>query len=280
MIPIQKMKPNQSIEYLETAKSLAKKAAAEVIRLMDQPIATARKEDKTIVTEADLISDRILCTGLREAYPDHGIISEEDGVSGNVDSDYIWLIDPLDGTKAYAKGIAGFAIMVGLLKRGEPYLGVVVDPVEGYIYEAIRGQGAFITRQDRRERITVSKRNNYKEMPLVVSTGFPGSKLEILKSELCLPVVDPINSVGIKVGIVVRQEADIYLNHHSVCLWDTCAPQIILEEAGGAFTRLDGAPLEYKLEAPYSHKSLTLATNGTRHDDLVLLISDKKLLVS
>ncbi len=264
-------------QLLQTARSLAEEAAAEVMRLKDQPLNSERKADQSLVTTADLNADKILREGLLEAFPDHGILSEESGILGNPKSEYVWLVDPLDGTKAYAKGIPGFSVMVGLLHQGWPYVGVVVDPITGRTYEASRGGGAYLTEGGSRQSLWVSKRSDYADMPVVVSTGFPQASLKELQIELTGPLLAPINSVGIKVGHVVRQEADVYINHHPVHLWDTCAPQIILEEAGGLFTRIDGTPLEYQLEAPYSHQALTLATNGTRHGDLVSLIEEEKI---
>jgi 3'(2'), 5'-bisphosphate nucleotidase len=260
--------------YLSVVRDLAKRASQTVLELLKNPIAKARKEDRSWVTEADLQSDRILREGLAKAFPDHAILSEEDGLSGKEGSDWVWLIDPLDGTKAYAKGIAGFAVMVGLLKEGIPCLGVVVDPLQDLIYEAVRGEGATLTSQGKRTRLKVSLRDDFSKMPLITSTGFKEEILRRIVDRLRTPVCDPINSVGIKVGMVVRQEADIYLNHHSVHYWDTCAPQVILEEAGGRFTRLDGKRLEYRMDGPFEHGSLTLATNGTRHEELVGILAE------
>ncbi len=261
-------------EFLATASRLAQQAALKVMELLKGPIAKERKEDRSLVTEADLRSDAILREGLARAFPDHAILTEESGLSSNLKSDWTWLIDPLDGTKAYAKGIPGFSIMVGLLKRGQPHLGVVVDPLEGFVYESVRGGGATITLKGEKKRIEVSKRKEFSEMPLVVSTGFPADKLRRIRGQLRGPLLDPINSVGIKIGLLVRQKADIYVSHHSVHYWDTCAPQVILEEAGGVFTRLDGRPLTYSMDSNFSHGSLTLASNGRCHAELVRLLLD------
>lgn len=256
-------------KFLRTASQLAQEAAQVVVELRQQPITESRKADKTLVTQADLSADRILREGLSKAFPDHAILTEEDGLSGVPGSDWVWLVDPLDGTKAYAKGIAGFSVMVGLLKEGRPYLGVVVDPMEGLVYEAMIGQGAWLLKEGKKTRLKVSDRRDLSIMPLVTSTGISSEILEKVKKILPGPLCEPINSVGIKVGLLVRQKADIYVNHHFAHYWDTCAPQVILEEAGGKFTRLDGKPLEYRLDSSYKHASLTLATNGTRHEELV-----------
>jgi 3'-phosphoadenosine 5'-phosphosulfate (PAPS) 3'-phosphatase len=107
-------------------------------------------------------------------------------------------------------------------------------------------------------------------MPVVTSTGLPEALGEALRGRFPGPWIPPVNSVGVKVGYVVRQLVDIYINHHSVHYWDTCAPQIILEEAGGEMTLIDGKPLRYLLkEGDYRHPAPTLATNHVRHEDVL-----------
>ncbi len=260
-------------QFLHVAKKLAGDASNEILLLLRNPILKHHKPDRSPVTEADLRSDEILRKGLAQAFPDHAILTEEAGLAGNPSSEFVWLVDPLDGTKAYAEGLPGFCVMVGLLKEGQPYLGVIMDPLDQRLYEAIRGQGAFLTYQGKRKQLHVSKRRQFSEMPLVVSTGFPEKELKAIQQKLDSELLPPINSVGIKVGLLVRQEADIYLNHHSVSLWDTCAPQVILEEAGGVITKLDGPPLQYSLTEPFSHHCKTLASNGQRHEELVKIFA-------
>ncbi len=155
-------------EWLATARTLAEQAAVAVMQMKDGPLNKQRKADKSIVTAADLKADQILREGLQAAVPEHSIITEESGLHGTSDAEYVWLIDPLDGTKAFAKGIPGFAVMVGLLQQGQPYLGVVVDPIEGRTYEAIRGGGASITEAGERRALHVSDRADYTAMRLVV----------------------------------------------------------------------------------------------------------------
>jgi len=250
------------------AKNLGKEAGQAILDRLHDPMMKAKKKDGSWITDADLQSNQYILKGLQKNFPDHAILTEESGLSGNPHSPYTWVVDPLDGTKAYAKGIPGFCVMIGLLKGEKPVLGVVVDPLEGHVYEAIKGQGAYHTYKGHRQRLSVSKRNDFSKMSLVISTGFPGDTLEKIRQILSGPLVAPINSVGIKVGLLVRQEGDLYINHHSVHYWDTCAPQVILEEAGGIFTRLDGKPLTYEIEKTFSHDSPTLATNNTRHSEI------------
>lgn len=263
------MPDNSDERLLSEAGSLARQAAETIRSFFNQPFKKEKKADHSPVTSADLASDRLIREGLRRAFPAHGILTEESGLEPQTSKQWIWVVDPLDGTKAFAKGIPGFCVMIGLLKDLKPYLGVVVDPLEGHEYHAVRGQGCFHRYRGTQAPCRVSQRSDFKKMPLVISTGFPDPKLERAKRELGCPVLPPINSVGIKVGLLVRQIGDIYLNHHGVHYWDTCAPQVILEEAGGKMTLLDGAPLRYELPSARVHPMPTLATNGTRHADLV-----------
>lgn len=271
------MPKNNPAYFLSTAKSLALKASEEILKLLENSLPHTKKADNSIVTEADLRSDQIILEGLQKEFSTHGFLTEETGLVGDQNSEFIWVVDPLDGTKAYAKGIPGFSVMIGLLKEGKPYLGVVADPLEGHLYEAIRGEGAFHTLKGKREKLQVSNRNDFKEMPMVISTGFPKDKLEIIQKKLGGEIVPPINSVGIKVGLIVRQIGDIYINHHPVSYWDTCAPQIILEEAGGKFAKLNGDELEYQLNSPFAGEGLTLGTNGKRDQELIEIL--EKILV-
>lgn len=265
--PLQKIMTSQ---YLQIALQLAIDAAKAVMEIRRRGnISQNRKEDRSLVTEADLRSDQIIREGLTKVFPDHGILTEEDGLSGRSGSDWVWLVDPLDGTRAYAKGIAGFSVMVGLLHQGQPVVGVVVDPLEDRIYEAVKGSGAYLTEHGKRTRLQVSKRDHFPEMPLVTSTDCPKEFLDKVRSQLDCPLITPINSVGIKIGLLVRQVADIYLSHHPVHYWDSCAPQIILEEAGGRLTYLNGCSLDYSMEGTHEHQKLILASNGTQHAGLV-----------
>lgn len=255
--------------WLGFAENLAAEAAATVMTFFQKDLPTSHKADASPVTEADLASDRLLRAGLRKNFPSHAVLTEENGLDGDAKSEHVWLIDPLDGTKAFAKGIPGFCVMVGLLRQGRPLLGVVVDPLEGRVYRGLRGAGASMSAAGETVELKVSDRRDFSKMPLIVSTGFPEAPLKKIEADFGSPLLPPINSVGIKVGLLVRGEADLYVNHHPVSYWDTAAPLLILEEAGGTFTALDGRPLDYTMVPPFGHGRKTLASNGERHAEVV-----------
>jgi 3'(2'),5'-bisphosphate nucleotidase len=260
--------------FLEAARTVALEAGRRAMELLRSPLETARKADHSIVTNADHDANAIICGSLRRLFPDHSILSEETGWDGPSSSDYVWLIDPIDGTRAFAKGFPGFSVMVGLLRKGKPVAGVVYDPRAQTLFEAEQGQGAFLVGPTRRVPLHVSKHTDWLAMPVVTSKGFPEQMQRGFEQKCGSTFLDPINSVGVKVGYLVRQLADIYLNHHPVHLWDTCAPLAILEEAGGRMTHWDGSPLTYFLEGDLTHPSGTVATNGSRHEDVIDIVRD------
>jgi len=262
-----------SSSFLEVARVLAQQAAERLMELRNTTLVHQRKADHSLVTNADHDADRIIREGLRRAFPDHAILTEESGLDGSPGAEYMWVVDPLDGTKAYANGISGFSVMIGLLKAGKPLAGVVVDPMENYVYEAMKGQGCYILHDANRVSAHVSSRDDFSAMPVITSTGFPQKVEKNLQAQFTGPWIPALNSVGVKVGYVVRQSADIYINHHGVHYWDTCGPQIILEEAGGLMTFLDGSPLHYALEeGSYRHMGPTLASNSVRHQEILSLL--------
>lgn len=263
--------------FLDVARALSLEAAARLMELRLTPLVKERKPDHSLVTNADHDADRIIRAGLRKAFPDHAILTEESGMDGSSKAEFVWVVDPLDGTRAYAKGITGFSVMTGLLKNGRPLAGVVVNPLEGFCYEGLLGEGAFCTFEGVRKRVYVSARAKLREMPVITSTGFPQKIEQTLHQALPGPWVPAVNSVGVKVGALIRQAADIYINHQAVHYWDTCAPQIMLEEAGGVITFLDGTNLSYDLEAgSYRHRGPTLATNGPAQGQVLEILRTLK----
>jgi fructose-1,6-bisphosphatase/inositol monophosphatase family enzyme len=160
--------------FLPVIRGLALHAGRRIHELMKTELVRTRKADRSLVTNADHESNDILRQGLRRAFPAHAVVSEETGREGPASADYVWMIDPLDGTKAYAQGIPGFSVMAGLLKDEKPVLGVVYDPLGGHLYEAAKGAGCFYTAgRAARTAASVSRRDRWSETPMITSTGFP-----------------------------------------------------------------------------------------------------------
>src|SRR5258706_2332884 len=206
--------------FLDVARSLAVQAAHRITDLLRSPLVRMRKPDHSLVTNADHEADKIIRQGLSKAFPDHAILTEESGLQGSPRAEYMWVVDPVDGTKAYASGVPGYSVMIGLLKEGKPFAGVVVDPLEGHIFEAYRGRGAYHTLGKVRKRVRVSTRQAFAQMSVITSTDFPKAMESPLRASLPGSWIPSLSSVGIKVGVMVRKLAEIYINHRRVHFWD------------------------------------------------------------
>jgi 3'(2'), 5'-bisphosphate nucleotidase len=258
---------------LRLAVELAEKAGAAILRVRAEGAAGAevrRKADASPVTRADLDADALIRAGLREAFPDDAVISEEHAATGGT-SGRVWVIDPLDGTKAFVAGTEDFAVQVGLVIDGEPVLGVVYEPETRRLFHAIKGVGAFLGmgRGTTIRQLRVSKRTEYADMTFLTSSSMGDGAQQAILDALGMADGGRIRSVGCKVGKLVRRDADVYYSAHPVHVWDSCAPLVVLEAAGGRATRLDGSALSYAdLSNTQVHAGPLLATNGHRLDDL------------
>lgn len=253
---------------LQLAAALAQVAGAAIERIRLEGFSAERKPDRSLVTRADLAAEALIRRGLIDAFPDDGLLSEESAGIIASSSGRTWVVDPLDGTHAYVHGQPGYAVQIGLLDGGVPALGVVYEPLFGRVYQAIRGRGAWLSTPEdpTPRRLSVSARSLRAEMPLITSTSMKAEEREHLRSGLGLADAGGLRSVGCKVGALVRQLADVYVSEHPVHLWDSLAPLVVLEEAGGIMTLADASPLRYDL-APehHCHPGPFVASNATAH---------------
>lgn len=248
---------------LEVAAALARRAAAEVLRIEREGVTRDRKADRSIVTNADHASDRILRDGLRAAFPSIPILTEESGLEGDAAAGTFWAVDPLDGTRAFARGEEGFAVMLGLVEGNRPVLGAVLDPRRDALYLAAEGCGAWIEETGRpRRRLAPAPHSGPPR--LVVTTSMPEAESARLAAALGASDVRKIHSVGVKIALLAAGAYDVYVNTHAVAVWDLAAPAAILAAAGGTYSDLEGRPLPFP---PTSEKVRggTLATIGRDH---------------
>lgn len=254
---------------LQIASRLATDAGAAIRRVRDAGFHETLKADHSPVTQADVEADRLIRDGLREAFPEDTIVSEE-GKRFVGTNDRAWIVDPLDGTESFLTGGSEYCVQIGLLVGNEPKVGVVYEPESRRLYQAIDGVACFVsTGAGATVRgLRVSKRADFAEMGLVTSTHLTPSRRDELRVRLGLADAGAARSVGYKVGMLVRRDADVYFSVHPVKVWDSCAPLVVLAAAGGTMTMLDGSPLSFDL-GDVLHPGPFLASNGTRHDELL-----------
>ncbi len=235
------------------------------------------------VSAADLAVNRWLLDGLAAAFPATGwtLLSEETAaemlVPGQpLDADWLWILDPLDGTKDFLQGTGEYAVHLALVHGQRPVLGVVLlpEPEElwfGLVGAGDTGTGGEAWRENRAgERFPAALSGRGEELVLVASRNHRDDRLEQLLAELGPARSLAIGSVGGKVATILRGEADLYISLSGRSApkdWDMAAPEAVLVAAGGAFSHADGRPLTYN-NGDVRQAGCLIASHGPAHADL------------
>lgn len=203
------------------------------------------------VTAADHAANDAILAVLRAEFPDDAILSEESRDSRErLGAERVWIVDPLDGTKEFLARNGEFAVMVGLAVGGRAVVGAVYQPDPDLLFAAAEGAGARLETAEGSREIRCEA-CGADGLRLVGSRSHPDPLLERMREALGIDDVRPSGSVGVKCGLIARGERDLYV--HPVPYlkeWDTCAPEVILREAGGDVTDCRGGPLRYNKPDP------------------------------
>jgi len=236
------------------------------------------------VSAADLAVNRWLLDGLGQAFPGAGwtLLSEETAreqlTAGEpLVAEWLWILDPLDGTKDFLQGTGEYAVHLALAHRGVPVLGVVLLPEMEQLWLGITealagepGQAWCENRTGERTPVRFSERRQLGELVLVASRNHRDDRLERLLAALELGDTKAIGSVGGKVATILRGETDLYVSLSGRSApkdWDMAAPHAVLEAAGGAFTHADGRPLTYNT-GDVRQAGCLIASHGPAHTEL------------
>jgi len=222
--------------------------------------------ENNLVTEIDKASEKVITDFIRKKYPSHSILAEEGSGEQN-DSEYLWVIDPLDGTTNFAHGLPIFSVSIGLQKNGKTIAGVVYDVMRGIIFSAELGAGAFA----KSEKIAVSNNDNLAHSMLV--TGFPYNKKEnpdkLFERFIALTKtargVRRLGSAAIDFCYLASGVFDGFWEVH-LHPWDICAGKLIVEEAGGRVTDFDGNKTNIFTKR-------ILSTNGKIHEQVIKVMN-------
>ncbi|GIV77472.1 3'(2'),5'-bisphosphate nucleotidase CysQ [Litorilinea aerophila] len=255
---------------LEFACKVAREAATIVNTFYIGSSEVRYKSDREPVTEADRSANQHIVTRVRAMYPDDGILSEEskDDLS-RLEKERVWIIDPLDGTKEFIARNGEFSIMIGLAIRGRAMLGVVMQPESGLLYAGAVGHGAYLYEANERIPLRVSDVDKPSRMVLVSSRSHRQQIVDRVRAALRITSERVSGSVGLKVGLIVRRLADLYVHPSPGCKeWDLCAPHALLEAAGGRMTDCWGNPIFFNKRDVRAHNGL-VASNGRVHDQIV-----------
>jgi len=231
---------------LALAVRLATQAGAAILAARARGFAIARKDDQSIVTEADHAAEAIIVAGLRAATPDIPVIAEEEVAAGRITAPgpAFWLVDPLDGTREFASGKDEFVVNIGLVRGGSMALGVVFIPALGEMFSGIVGLGAW--KRDASGEAAIHTRVAPEEGLTVVASRVHGDTGQIDALLAGRLVARTLNyGSALKFCRLAEGVADLYPRFGRTMEWDTAAPQAVLEAAGGRVVTTDGAPLRY-----------------------------------
>lgn len=265
---------------LQTALEAAQKAGRLIMQDYEAfvPIPNA---PANISTDTDRNSQEIILQHLHAQFPNDALCAEEATATLQTASrsgPRVWIVDPIDGTRGFAMKNGEFSVMIGLVVEGQVAVGVVLEPVQDRWTYAIRGGGCWkrsgaaapspcrvsAAAKLGESALVQSHSKNPKEPTAPVKAISPARVLEMY-------------SAGVKLALVARGEAELYVNTYpNFHDWDICAGHMLVTEAGGKVTTLDGQEIHYG--APdHSQRGGLLATNGQIHDDAVRRLKEAKI---
>ena len=259
---------------LSVAVELARVAGAAILEHYEGPLHVHQKNldnDLEPVTQADRIANELIVTRLQREFPNDGILAEESvDTERRLGKSRVWMVDPLDGTNGFIDGNGDFAVQIGLVEDGKVVVAVVYQPLPGVLYRAVRGEGTWIERPEfAPERARTSDVSDLPSMRMAASRSHRNPRQNRVVEHFGFREEVQRGSVGIKIGLIIEQQCDVYIHLSSrTKQWDTCAPQLILTEAGGRMSDLFGGPLNYNVPDLQNRNGL-VASNGAAHDQII-----------
>ncbi|MBI3323888.1 MAG: inositol monophosphatase [Candidatus Omnitrophica bacterium] len=218
-----------------------------------------------LVTEVDRASEALIHRAIARRFPDHGFVGEE-RTRTNPGSPYQWIVDPIDGTTNFVHGVPVFAVSIGLLLRGRPVVGVIYDPMRKETFHAVVGKGAWLNRR----RIRVSSTSRLADS--LLSTGFSARFREdpepylrwFTAFQLRCHAVRRIGCTSLSLAYVSCGREDGFFER-DLWPWDIAAGVLLVTEAGGRLSDLDGSPL-------HIDDGRAVASNGRIHGAMIRLL--------
>jgi myo-inositol-1(or 4)-monophosphatase len=260
----------KGISLLNFAIQTARDAGSLLAERFGRALRITNKSELDLVTESDLASEKLIIDRIKTYHPRHAILAEESGASSpptaEAQSEWRWIIDPLDGTTNYAHGYPTFCVSIGLEHNGRMEVGVIYDPVRDELFTAERGEGASLNGR----RIHVSAINSLSAA--LLCTGFPYDVRE--RSEFARHFANFImNAQGVRrdgaaaldLAYVACGRFDGFWEE-GLKPWDVAAGSLMVEEAGGRVSKYDGGPLSI-------YTPPILASNGLVHEQMMRVLA-------
>ena len=249
-------------EYLKFSKAIALYAGKIMLNFYNSDIDKGFKEDRTVVTIVDKEINKYLIDKVKEKFPNHSVIGEEESYKKN--SKYVWVCDPLDGTGMYVNHIPVFVFSLALVYDGEPIVGVIYNPIEDNMYTAIKGKGAYCNNK----KIKVNNKHlgdlGYKTNVEIFNNSII-DELGLIKEIKNISKISSIGSVARSCMAVACGDfsCDIFPGtEHGNC--DIAASSLIVSEAGGKVTNIYGEDQRYDESIKGA-----IISNGISHDEIL-----------
>jgi myo-inositol-1(or 4)-monophosphatase len=251
------------VEQLESAIDIAKRAGAFIMEMKGH----ARVSEKALndlVTEADTGAQKMIEEALLKQFPQSRFFGEEDEKRAALDSENLWIIDPLDGTSNFAHGIPHYCVSIAYASKGVVLCGCVYDAERGELFSAVKGEGAWLNGK----KINVTDCTSLQQA--IVSVGFYYDRGELMEKTLCsiqalfkknIRGVRRLGSAAIDLSWLACGRFDAYFEYF-LSPWDYAAGMLILQEAGGSISDRDGNSFALGSTG-------AIASNGRFHEELV-----------
>ena len=254
-------------DILKMVEVIARQAGAVLLKGYGKVHHVRQKGVIDLVTEFDRRSEDVLISFIQEEFPDHAILAEESGPNNTI-SEYQWVIDPLDGTTNFAHGIPMFSVTIALLKKNSPIVGVAYDPLRNEMFSAEVGQGATLNNNP----IHVSSETILGNA--VISTGFPydlhtnprNNFAQFVQFQLRTQAVRHLGSASLDCTWTAMGRLDGYWEF-GVKAWDIGAGALIVREAGGCVTSVDG-------DENFLSNDSILVSNSLLHEPMLRVLSE------
>ncbi|MCB0647171.1 MAG: 3'(2'),5'-bisphosphate nucleotidase CysQ [Saprospiraceae bacterium] len=245
---------------------IVRKAGLVIMEVYQQDFQIISKEDSSPLTQADLASNEVIVSHLMQLTPEIPIISEESAKINFADrkeATYVWSVDPLDGTKEFVKKNGEFSVNVALIENGKPILGVVGIPAQETIAWGLKDYGAFLEKSGLTCRLESKSMTDDQDQYKVVCSRSHLDKDTKRFAESYGEIFWIPQGSSMKFVMVAAGDADFYPRLGPTMEWDTAAPHIIVEEAGGSVLSIEtGEPLTYNKENLYNPDFVVLAKGG------------------
>ena len=255
--------------YIQVAIQACREAGTLICRNIDSAKVVARKTSAIdIVTDADLAAQKLIIGIIKKNFPRHEILAEE-GIEADLSSEYIWAIDPIDGTIAFSKGLPTYSVSIALLENEKPIVGVIYLALTNEIVWTQLGEGTFIGER----KLTIQNVSNLRQSSVGFDPSYSNRETEFHR--IASPLSDKVSIMPIlhsqatALALVAKGILNGYIQCGSPKVWDVAAGKLIVEEAGGIMTDFQGKPVDifhlngYIASSRKLHRQLLTFTSRT-----------------